>query len=205
MSNQFRLPTRRPSGGAGSSCVASRQAAIAGSQDLKGGAAPHVQNERFETRFHIDVFGHSDDGRQAAVVAMVEQLVQLFLGPGGGAFRAQVVEDEQRGFADFVEAFVVRGGAVGVERSPQVIEQVRHDHKKGRFAAHGNFVGDGGCQVGFAAAVSTGEGDPIAWLGGKVASEGERAFEVFGLVTVEFMFARVERVEGLIGVQRQTG
>ena len=53
---------------------------------------------------------------------MVDQLVELLARPGGGGFGADVVQDEQAGGADLVEAAVEGGGAVGRKGRPQVVE-----------------------------------------------------------------------------------
>ena len=49
----------------------------------------------------------SDDGRQVGVVAVVEHLVEIVLGPhGAGAALLQAVEDQQGGGIDLVETAI---------------------------------------------------------------------------------------------------
>ena len=145
-------------------------------------AASRIEDAR--RQFGVELFdgpGCGDDGWQPGDIAMVDDLVELFARPGRGAFGAQVVQHEQRRSSDFLKAFVVAHGAGRIECCAEVIEQVRHNYKEHRVALVIPMIGDGRCQMRLAAAVGTGEQQPIARLGGKVLRQRERPIEVIGL------------------------
>lgn len=103
---------RRPGGGASRG----NAAAVRRHGESVNGAQAGIHHAAGQARILLfDGAGKGDDGGQLGVIAVVEELIELFARPGGGALGAQVVEDEHGGGADFVEAPVVRGGAVGVK------------------------------------------------------------------------------------------
>ena len=68
--------------------------------------------------------GGRDDGGKLGVEAVVDDLSQLFLGPGRGALAAESVEHEQRRGPDLLEEVAIGGLACGTEAGAQVVEQI---------------------------------------------------------------------------------
>jgi len=67
-------------------------ASIAGCDDAPELAALDIEHARAQPGFDVARFGAGgDDGGQHGVVTIVEQLEELFLGPGRRAFGAQVI------------------------------------------------------------------------------------------------------------------
>ena len=148
----FACPPRRPI----------RVLHVGGDGEGEYDGAPRVEDAGADALVDlVDGFGGGDDGGQVGVVAEVEELVEFFPSPGGGAFRAQVVQDEEGGALDFLETPVVGDGAFGVEGAPQVVQQVGDDDEEDVVATSGPFVGDGRGQVGFPRAVGSGEDEPV--------------------------------------------
>ena len=115
-----------------------------------------------------------DDGGELCVVAVVQQLEELLLRPRRAALAAQVVQDEQRRRAHHLEELVVGSIALGAERGPQMVQQVRHDHEDDRLAQRQALVGDGRGQVRLAAAVGPGQQEPAFGIPGVHAGRCRR-------------------------------
>ena len=104
-------------------------------------------------------------GRQAMVIAIVEDLVQLLLRPWGAVVRAQIVQDEQAR---------VRGSRRAARRSrfrcsartprSQVVEQVGHHDEQRRVAEVDIEVGDGSREVRLARAIAAVQHQPALRL-----------------------------------------
>src|SRR5215211_8276202 len=73
------------------------------------------------------VGGH--DRQQPLDVAVVDDLVELLPGPGGGVLGSQIVEHQQGGAANLVEAVVVGDAPCRVERGAQVVEEIGYDRE----------------------------------------------------------------------------
>jgi len=80
---------------------------------------------------------------------MVEKLVQFFLRPGGSALRAQVIQHQKRGIANFFKPFVVGGDRGRAKSRPKMIQQIWHHDEQGWAAVQGLLVGDGRRQMRF--------------------------------------------------------
>ncbi len=160
-------------------------AAEIGRQDLELGDEFGVAEPRADAPLDLverQVGGHHQ--WQLVDVAMVDDLEEFFLRPGGGVLRAEVIQDQQRRLANFFEALLETffGRAVG---EAQRIEQIGHgDENSGQTNGDGE-VGDAGGEMRFAAAVAAFEHEPALHLGG----------EFLGLIV-----GRLERV-GLAGWQ----
>ena len=100
------------------------------------------------------------DGRQASVVAMVDELEQLLLGPRRRALRTQVVKDEHRRGAHLLEELVIAHRGVRPVGGAQMVEQVRHDDEQRRRPQLQAAIGDGGGDVRLAAAGRADEHEP---------------------------------------------
>ncbi len=109
-----------------------------------------------------------DDNREAVDIAVIEDLEQLLLGPGGGILGAEIVQDQQRCVADLFEAFF-EGGFGALIGEAQPVQQVGDGEKQGGDAQLDGLVGDSSGQVGLAAAVITQEEQPALERGGKLA------------------------------------
>ena len=88
-----------------------------------------------------------DDCGELRVVAVVEELKQLLLGPGCAGLGAEIVQDQQLGAPNCLEELVVGDLALRAERKPQVVEQVGHDGEHRRFACRQPLVSDRRRQV----------------------------------------------------------
>src|SRR5450759_4098018 len=93
---------------------------------------------------------------QVIDVAVVDDLEQLFLGPGGGVLGAQVIQHQQADVADFVES-IFKGRIRTVVGKTQPVQKVGNGQEKGRYAQADVVIGNGGSQVSFSAAITTGE------------------------------------------------
>ena len=123
----------------------------------------HIGVHHARADAHIDLLQPVIGGnysRQTGVIAMVEDLEELFLGPGGAALGAQIIKNEQGGVAHLVKPFVVRRRAIGRKGSAQVVQQVRDDDKEHRQPALDGPVGNGCRQVGLAAAILAKQDEP---------------------------------------------
>ena len=65
---------------------------------------------------------------------MVEELIELFLGPGGGAVSSQIVQHQQRGGAQLCKALIIGDSAGGAISGPQVVQQIGYGDEQGRIA-----------------------------------------------------------------------
>lgn len=93
-------------------------------------------------------------------VAVVDDLEELFLRPGGRVLGAEVVHDQKRNRADLGEAVFKAGiGGVAVGEA-QPVEQIGHGEEERADAHAHRLVGDCRCEVGLAAAVGAGEQQP---------------------------------------------
>ena len=122
--------------------------------------AGSVMRERSRSSMVSRVRAGGDDGGQLGAVAVVEELVQLLLGPGGAALGSQVVQDQQGGALHVLEELVVGHLAVRAEGGAQVVQQVRHHHEEGLLPGRDSLVGDGRRQVGLAAAAGAQQHQP---------------------------------------------
>src|SRR5439155_24431924 len=75
-----------------------------------------------------------EDGGQLRVVAVVDELKELFLRPGSRALYAEVVENGNGCGPNELEQLVVAHVAAGLLRGATEIEGARHDHKDRRQA-----------------------------------------------------------------------
>ena len=96
----FRLAlTRRPPG-----FLADHVGAVGRHIDRKNLTQARVEHAAADARVDfVDRAGGGDHRGQLGVIAVVEDLVELFARPGGGALRAQVIQDQQRRRAHLVE------------------------------------------------------------------------------------------------------
>ncbi len=120
-----------------------------------------------------------DHRRQIVEIAVIQQLEEFFLRPGGGVLGAEIVQHQQRHLPDFVEAG--REAVVGTfEGSPQPIEQVRRGEEQRGDAVIDGEIGDGRRQMGFAAAEPAFQQEPslarLAKKRGEVVGQLERRF-----------------------------
>ncbi len=107
-----------------------------------------------DARFDLvqrQVGGHHQ--RQAVDVTVVDDLEEFFLRPGGGILRAEIVQHQKLGSSDLFEA-LFEGGVIAVIGEAQGVEQVGDSEEKGRHAHLHGIVGNGGRQVGLAAAIA---------------------------------------------------
>ena len=123
----------------------------------------------------VDAEVGGDDRRQLGVVAVVEDLEELFLRPGRRVLRAEVVEDEHRRVAHLLEQHVVGHLAVRAVGGAQVVEEVGHDDEQRRLAALDAAVGDRGGDVGLAGAGGAVDEQPALRLFGEGAGVGDEA------------------------------
>ena len=173
--------------------------AVIGGVQVADGRQGVVQQAGADAGFELvetDVGG--EDGGEFGVVAVVDELVEFFLGPGGGALRAQVVQDEEGSFADLLESFVIGGVALGVEGGPQVVQQVGDDDEEGGFPPGHALVGDGRGQVGFPRPQSTDEEEPAFGRVRETSRGLQGPAEGFHLGRGQFLLAQGEGVEGLV-------
>jgi hypothetical protein len=63
---------------------------------------------------------------------VVDELVKLFLSPGGAAVFPKVIEDENRGTFHTFKEFIVGDLAFGAEGRAQVVEELRNDDEGDR-------------------------------------------------------------------------
>ncbi len=145
-------------GGAG--CAAEADGASEGGVGQAGGEAV------------IEGFGRGrrrEDGGQGKVEAVVDDLVELFAGPGRAGRCVEVIEDEQRGVADLLED-AVEGElfVVGVVARAKVVEEVGDDHEEDGVSKGDAVVGEGRGEVGLARTGGAGEHEPA----GRVLGEG---------------------------------
>jgi hypothetical protein len=121
----------------------------------------------------VDVGVGGDDGGEAVVVAVVENLVELFDGPGGRLLGSEVVNDEEVGGAYLLEALVIGDVGSGGVGSAELVEEVGGN---GEVDLHAvvldDVVGDGGGEVGLAATVAAEEEEPAFGVGGEFDSSG---------------------------------
>ena len=87
-----------------------------------------------------------DDGRQLIDVAIVDDLEQFLLRPAGGILCAKVVQHQELGIADVVEAFFEGGVLAGVGEA-QRIQQIGHGQEESWHAHADGVVGDGRRQM----------------------------------------------------------
>lgn len=132
----------------------------------------------------------SDDCRQCKVVPMIDDLKEFFARPAGCVFRAQIVEDEHIRFTNILKTLIVLDLARWTERRTQVVEQVGHDGKEHTIVVLDQLIGNGSCQVGFAASIVAEENEPAAWLTG--------IFEGAQIGAAHPRDVRVEGLEGLV-------
>ena len=116
------------------------------------------------------------DSGQGVVVAVVDNLEQLFLGPRRRAVSAKVVENQHRHVAHLLEQLVVGELAVGGVGGPQVVQKIGHHDEEGGLLPLDAAVGNGRGQVGLAAAGRPGENQPA--LG--VLGVGRRLWQGLG-------------------------
>src|SRR4051794_34957527 len=122
------------------------------------------------------VRGH--DRRQPLDVAVIDDLVELLPRPGGSVLGSQVIEHEQRGAANLIEAVVVGDAPRRVEGSAQVVKEIGHDREVDAPVALPDLQRRGDREVGLANTDATAQVEP-AMLGVRVT--GERAGDVEGL------------------------
>ena len=113
---------------------------------------------------------------EAAVVAVVDELKEFLVGPGGEVAGVEVVEDEEGGVAHLLEEDGIGEGGVGLVGGAEVIEEVGHDNVEGRASGGDAVVGDGGGEGGFPVAGVAAEQEPGAFRV-FVAGEGAAAVE----------------------------
>ncbi len=107
---------------------------------------------------------------------MVDDLVELFLRPGGGVLSAQVIQHQQADVADLFEAGF-KGGFGAVVGIPQPIQQVRDSEEKRGHTEPDHEVRHRRCQVGLPAAIAPGEQQPAGEVLGILAGLVEGQFE----------------------------
>src|SRR5579884_4054322 len=106
----------------------------------------HTRTDALIDALQASVVGR-DDGREARVVAVVEQLEELLVGPGRALLRSQIIEDEQFRFAHLRKEMVIDLGCVGHIGRAQVIEQVADRIEENDRAILETLIGDGSRQV----------------------------------------------------------
>ncbi len=106
-------------------------------------------------------------GGQPVVVAVIDYLEELLLGPGGGGMGPQVVQDEQGGLFHPFKGVVVAEFGLGAIRGTQVVQELGDGSEEDRLALGQPVVGDGCGQVGLAAAAEPQEDQPPLGLPGK--------------------------------------
>ena len=98
--------------------------------DSKDPAQPLVQKARDDARIHLtEGIGSGDNGRKFGIVAMVEELVELFLHPGCYRLGANIIQHQQRGSTDLLKTPVICDGTVWAEGGAQMIEQIGQHNK----------------------------------------------------------------------------
>src|ERR687891_1532235 len=102
-------------------------------------------------------------------MAVDHNLIELLLGPGRAAFRAQVVQNQQRHSLDLLKKFIVSYGTMRTEGGPQVVQKVRHKGEEYGLTLANAFPGNGYCQISLARAVGTTKEDPAGGVGGEVS------------------------------------
>src|SRR5579884_1401326 len=105
-----------------------------------------------------------DDGRQTAIIAMVEDLVELFLRPRGRRLRAEVIHDQEWRVTNRLEQLVVRYVTARAEGRAQVIQQVGSDNKDCRLAGREAMVCYCGGQVRLAGPEGAVNQQPPGWI-----------------------------------------
>ena len=143
--------------------------------------------------------GGRDDGGKLGVEAVVDDLAQLFLGPGRGALAAEAVEHEQRRGPDLLEEVAIRGLACGAEAGAQVVEQIGGVGEEDDAAAVHAVVGDGRGKVSLARAVRAGEGEPSP----RVVGVDSR--DVVGLAELGLAYLGVGEAVGVEVLEAEAG
>src|SRR5581483_11377707 len=171
--------------------LAHRAQTVVGRADLHR----HHQRPVVQTRPDalVDLLGQpvrGDDGREPEVVAVVEQLEELLLGPGRWALLAEVVEDQHSGPLHPVEELVVAHFARGSERRLQVVEEVRYDLEHQVRSALHELVRDRGGQVGLTRAEAALQDEPATGVADELARGAVRVLNAGD--------RRVERLEGQV-------
>src|SRR5438046_7562335 len=115
-----------------------------------------------------------EDGGQLRVVAVVDELKELFLRPGSRALYAEVVENENGCGPNELEQLVVAHVAAGLVGRAKVIEEVRHDHKERRHAGLDTATADGGGEGSLTAAAGAGEDEATCGCFGAGPGSRER-------------------------------
>ncbi len=89
--------------------------------------------------------------RKLLVVAVIDQLIELFTRPWSRLLSAEVIEHEESSILDLLKTLVVSDTVLRIESRPQLIEQVGHDPEiDPNVALIDHMIGDRCCQVGFA-------------------------------------------------------
>ena len=86
---------------------------------------------------------------------MDHDLIEFFLGPGGAAFGAQVVQNQQWHRLHLLEELVVLHRTVGGKGRPKVVQQVGNEGEKDYISLFKPFSSDGHGQMSFTAAMGS--------------------------------------------------
>jgi len=134
---------------------------------------------------------------------MVDDLVELLQRPGGGAFAAQVIQNQQRDVADPREQFVVLDLAGRPEGAAQVVKQVGGGHEQGGDPGVDTVVGDGGSQVRLATTIAALQQEPALRIGGETLAAIPGPAQAADLLRRQTGQLDLETGEGLVGVSVQ--
>lgn len=136
-----------------------------------------------------------DDRAQAFVIAVVENLKELFLCPRRCILGAEVVQNQQWYVAHILKTLVVGDFTGRVKGCAQMIKQIRHDGEECSTAlVRDVVVGDGCRKVRFARATAPHEEEPRFAEAMRVGGVAERDGTGLGYITVDSRVKVLERL-----------
>ena len=100
-----------------------------------------------------------DDGRELLDIAVIDDLVELLLRPGGGVLGTEVIQHQQADIPDLLETALKRGFR-GIVGRPQPVQQVWHSEEEGGHTETDHEIRHRGRKVGLAASIAASEQQP---------------------------------------------
>src|SRR5260370_8841640 len=105
----------------------------------------------------------SDGGREARVIAVIEQLEQLLVGPRGALLRPQVIQYEHLGLAHEGKQMSICSLRGRSKSGAEIIQQIWDGCEKHDGSSLQTGIRKSCCQVRFAAAIGTNQQEPARW------------------------------------------
>ena len=96
---------------------------------------------------------------------MIENLEELFAGPGRRGFCPEIIEHQEGGIANRLKARIVSLLSTRHKAGPQMIEQIWNDHEESSVSSFDLLVDDGGSKMGFPATEASLKEHPAFGLG----------------------------------------